>query len=145
VPSATSSRLPDGDPAPPRGHWTELVKFSLVGGSGFLVNLAVYGLAIHALGLHYLSAATLAFVVANASNYLLNRYWTFPGAGNPIAAEYARFLAVGGIALVGNLALLSLFIERVRLPPLIAQMAAILLLTPTTFIANKVWTFRRRG
>jgi putative flippase GtrA len=134
-----------GDAIRRRQHWTELFKFSVVGGTGFVVNLVVYGLAYRVLGLHYLGAGTMAFVVANTNNYVLNRYWTFPGRQNAMAAEYARFLTIGVIALAGNLVLLGLFIESFRLPALVAQAAAVLLVTPTTFLGNKMWTFRSRG
>ena len=43
-------------------NWVQLVKFCAVGGSGYVVNLCVFALCVELLGLHHLSAATLAFV-----------------------------------------------------------------------------------
>ena len=51
-------------------NWLQLVKFTLVGGSGYVVNLAVFALAVEVAGLHHLVGATLAFVVA-----VLNNFW----------------------------------------------------------------------
>jgi putative flippase GtrA len=127
-----------------RDGWWELVKFSVVGGSGFVVNLAVYALAYGVLALHYLVAGVLAFFVATVNNYLINRYWTFPRGGGPTLGEYGRFLLIGIAALAGNLVLLAFFVERLRVAELPSQAAAIVLVTPVSFVGNKVWTFRAR-
>jgi putative flippase GtrA len=125
--------------------WKELLKFSVVGGLGFVANLIVYDIAYRVFRFHYLTAGAIAFTVANSNNYLLNRYWTFPRSGNRMPGEYIRFLAVGVAALAGNLVLLMVFIETFELPALAAQALSILVLTPTTFLGNKLWTFRSAG
>lgn len=60
-----------------RQNWVQLLQFCVVGGVGYGVNLAVYTLLVHGVGLHYLAAAALSFVVAVTNNYVLNRWWTF--------------------------------------------------------------------
>jgi len=127
-----------------RHDWWQLVKFSLVGGSGFVVNLAVYAFAYSVLALHYLVAGVLAFFVATVNNYLINRYWTFSRGGGPTLGEYGRFLLIGIAALAGNLVLLVFFVERLRVAELPSQAAAIVLVTPVSFVGNKMWTFRAR-
>ena len=62
--------------------WVQLLKFGLVGGSGYLINLAVFALLSGNLGVYHAVAAVGAFCVAVTSNFLWNRYWTFgPGDG----------------------------------------------------------------
>ena len=58
-------------------NWLALVRFALVGASGYVVNLAVFALAVHALGFDYRVAAVLAFLVAVTNNFVWNRRWTF--------------------------------------------------------------------
>ena len=41
-------------------NWVQLVKFGLVGGSGYVVNLAVFAAAVKIADVHHLVAATLA-------------------------------------------------------------------------------------
>jgi len=130
---------------PERRHWSELIKFSLVGGLGFLVNLGVYVFACQVLGVHYLLAGVLAFAVASVNNYVINRAWTFPGRGNTVLREYARFLVVGCAALAGNLAALRVLVERLGMSKVIAQVVAVGLVTPGSFLGNKLWTFGTRG
>ena len=41
-----------------RHNWVQLVKFCAVGGSGYVVNLLVFTIAVEVLDLHHLVAAT---------------------------------------------------------------------------------------
>ena len=58
-------------------NWLQLVRFGLVGGVGFIVNLAVYTLFVHSVGVDYRVASVVAWLVAVANNFVLNRHWTF--------------------------------------------------------------------
>ena len=51
-------------------NWLQLVRFSIVGASGYVINLAVYSRSSTAADLHYLPAAVLAFCVAVTNNFL---------------------------------------------------------------------------
>ena len=75
------------------GSWFQLLKFGLVGGLGYLLNLAVFALLARGLGVHYAAAAVAAFCVAVTNNFLWNRHWTFerraraPGGSRPPASS----------------------------------------------------------
>src|SRR3954454_16252258 len=75
-------------------NWVQLVKFCLVGGSGYAVNLATFALCVEVAGMHHLLAATCAFVVAVLNNFWWNRHWTFEARGGPPGFQAARFFAV---------------------------------------------------
>ncbi len=144
---------PDGDAAvagPARwgqalrrpGNWAQLGKFCAVGASGYAVNLAVYtGLVVS--GVHYLVAAVCSFLVAVTNNYVWNRVWTFRGRRGHLVYQGFRFLAVSAVALTANLAFLQTLVA-LAVPKIPAQAAAIVLVTPWNFAANKLWSFRRR-
>ena len=124
-----------------RSNWLQLVRFGLVGGSGFIVNTAVYAFCLHVLDMHYLPSAVVAFCVAVTNNFLWNRLWTFSGSGTARAhVQGVRFLAVSVTALVPNLVLLTLFVQ-LGLGKIPAQMLAVCLVMPITFVGNKLWTF----
>src|SRR5918995_7228975 len=93
-----------------RDNWLQLVRFCLVGASGYVVNLAVYTLLLKGVGLHYLLAATGSFLVAVTSNYTWNRLWTFRGQRGHVGYQGLRFFVVSLIALAANELLLTAFV-----------------------------------
>jgi putative flippase GtrA len=123
-------------------NWVQLAKFCAVGASGYIVNLAVYATLL-AFGVHYLLAAVCSFLVAVTNNYLWNRAWTFRRQRGHLVFQGFRFLLVSTVALAANLAFLSILVA-LGVPKLPAQALAIALVTPWNFVANKLWSFRRR-
>jgi putative flippase GtrA len=124
------------------GTWIQLAKFSVVGFSGYLVNLVVYTLLLRGAGLHYLAAGACSFVVAAANNYYWNRHWTFRKQRGDVYGQGIRFLIVSLVALGANLVILHVLITA-GLGKIAAQAIAVVLVMPLNFIGNKLWSFRR--
>ncbi len=122
-------------------NWMQLLRFGLVGGSGYVVNLAVFALASSLLGVHHIAAAVLAFGVAVINNFWWNRHWTFEAGDGHAGFQAARFFTVSLLGLGLNLVLLELFVSALELPALPAQALAVALTMPVNFIGNKLWTF----
>jgi dolichol-phosphate mannosyltransferase len=121
--------------------WLQLLKFGLVGGSGYLINLAVFAMLSGNLGVHHAIAAVGSFCVAVSSNFFWNRHWTF-GAGDGHAGFQAvRFFAVSVGALAINLAVLEALVAGAELGDLSAQAIAVAVAMPFNFLGNKLWTF----
>ena len=126
-----------------RHNWYQLVRFCIVGATGFVVNLAVYASLLHGLGFHYLLAATCSFLVAVTNNYTWNRLWTFRGQRGHVAYQGLRFLVVSTLALAANLVVLHALV-RLGVDKVLAQAVAIVLVMPLNFVGNKLWSFGRR-
>ena len=122
-------------------NWVELVKFSAVGASGYVVNLAVYATLVKGLGVHYILAALLAFCVAVTNNFLWNRHWTFRATEGHMGFQAARFFTVSVVALGLNLIVLEALVNFGDVEKVLAQAIAILAATPLNFIGNKLWSF----
>lgn len=121
--------------------WVQLLKFGLVGGLGYLINLAVFALLTGGLDVHHTVAAVGAFCVAVTNNFVFNRYWTFgPGEG-PAHFQAARFFAVSLASLGLNIAVLELLISNHTTGELGAQAIAVAVAMPFNFLGNKLWTF----
>jgi putative flippase GtrA len=127
-----------------RENWLQLIRFCLVGASGYVVNLAVYTLLLKVGDVHYLLAATASFLVAVTNNYTWNRLWTFRGQRGHVAYQGLRFLVVSTIALAANLVILHLLVDDADVGKVLAQAIAIVLVTPLNFVGNKLWSFGRR-
>lgn len=122
-------------------HWTQLMRFCAVGASGYGVNLAVFVAAHTGLDLEPVIAAAYAFTVAVTSNFVLNRRWTFAATGGSRRLQAPRYFAVSLAAFAVSASLLGLLHDEAGLPAIQAQAVAIVLVTPVSFLANRLWTF----
>lgn len=123
--------------------WLQLLQFAVVGASGYVVNLAVFTLAVHGADMPYQLAATLAFLVAVSNNFLWNRHWTFKAGDGRAHHQAARFLVVSVAAFAAGLVLLTVLVEAFGMQEVPAQAIAIVAVTPVSFLANKLWSFSR--
>jgi dolichol-phosphate mannosyltransferase len=123
-------------------NWLQLVKFCVVGGSGYVVNLCVFTLCVAVLDAHHLVAATAAFLVAVTNNFWWNRHWTFAAGGGHAGFQAARFFTVSTAAFLVAAAILELLVSR-GMPEVGAQAISIVAATPLNFAGNKMWSFGR--
>jgi dolichol-phosphate mannosyltransferase len=123
-------------------NWLQLVRFGLVGAVGFVVNLAVYSLFVHSVGVDYRVAAVAAWLVAVLNNFVLNRHWTFDASGGQVHFQALRFVVVSLVAFGFSLLLLTLLVESAGMGKLPAQAVAVAASTPLNFLGNKLWSFR---
>jgi putative flippase GtrA len=124
-----------------RHNWWQLARFTAVGASGYVVNLATFTLCVHAFGVDYRLAAVAAFAVAVTNNFWWNRHWTFDARGGHAGQQAVRFLVVSLAAFVVNLGLLQLLVGEAGLAEVLAQAIAVAAATPCNFLGNKLWTF----
>lgn len=102
--------------------------------------------------------STSAFLVANLWNFQLNRRWTFKSAAHSgWLREYVPFLVVGLLGQLVGLAILTALMHPgsvVSLPASVfddssglrtrfywAQLITVIVVTPISFVLNKIWTF----
>jgi len=123
-------------------NWIQLIRFAIVGGSGFAVNLLVYALSVHTLGIEYHVAAAAAWIIAGINNFVWNRHWTFKAREGQVHAQAMRFLIVSLAALAFNEVVLTLLIETGGFNEVAGQVLALAASTPVNFLGNKLWSFR---
>jgi putative flippase GtrA len=123
-------------------NWLQLVRFGLVGGVGFVVNVAVYALFVHYAGLDYRAANVAAWLVAVCNNFVLNRHWTFDARGGRAHAQALRFLVVSLVAEGFSLLMLTLLVQGADMAKVPAQALAVATAMPLNFLGNKLWSFR---
>jgi dolichol-phosphate mannosyltransferase len=120
-------------------NWIQLMKFSVVGATGYVINLVVYT-ALLGIGAH--KAAVVSFVVSAANNYVWNRFWTFRHQRGHFAYQGMRFFLVALAGLLVNQFWLAIFLDVVGLGKIVSEAIAIILVLPLNFIGNKLWSFR---
>jgi putative flippase GtrA len=78
------------------------LKFMAVGAFGALVDFGIANLLSHYFDMPLVFAGTLSFACAVISNFIWNRYWTYPESrSRPLAHQLGMFVAVNvaGIAI----------------------------------------------
>jgi len=81
---------------------TRFLKFMVVGAFGALVDFGIANLLAHFLNMPLVYAGTISFTCAVISNFIWNRYWTYPDSrSRPLARQLMMFFAVNvaGIAI----------------------------------------------
>jgi putative flippase GtrA len=124
--------------------FVQFMKFALVGVSNTLITLAVYTFLLKVAGVWYLAASAIGFVVGAINGFLLNRRWTFrEHVGDALTP--VRWGVVQSCGLAVNEGMLYVLVHDAHLEKVLAQVAATVIVTITTFLANRAWTFRVRS
>ena len=127
-----------------RRNWFQLVRFAAVGASGYVVNLATYTVCLHAFGLHYLAAGTLAFVVAvtktTSPGTVTGR--STPATATPASRRRASSRSAWRVPVQPGDARAAGRRGSWERTKVLAQAIAIVTATPLNFLGNKLWSFR---
>jgi putative flippase GtrA len=123
-------------------NWLQLVRFGLVGGVGFVVNVAVYALFVHYAKVDYRVASVAAWLIAVLNNFVLNRHWTFDARAGRARFQALRFFLVSLVAEGFSLLLLTVLVENGGVSKVPAQALAVAASMPLNFLGNKLWSFR---
>ena len=76
------------------------LKFAVVGTIGFIVDFLTYNVFRTGIGFAPEISSVISFCVAVVSNFLFNRYWTYPDSrSKPMLGQLMQFSAVNVIGL----------------------------------------------
>jgi putative flippase GtrA len=125
-------------------NWLQLGRFGAVGLTGYVVNLGVFAICVHLLGIDYHLSAVIAFVVSVTNNFFWNRHWTFSAREDHAGHQALRFFAVSLVAFGFTYVVLVALVDA-GLMKVAAQAIAIAAGTPLSFIGQKLWSFRVRA
>jgi putative flippase GtrA len=137
---------------------TRFLKFMAVGAFGACVDFGIANVLTHFLDLPLVLAGSISLVCAVVSNFLWNRYWTYPGSrSRPIAHQLAMFSMVNLAGLAIRLPilhfleppLLRLFASTSGLGAISAELAArnatlavaVGIVMLWNFFVNRYWTY----
>ncbi len=123
-------------------NWLQLVRFATVGASGYVVNLGVFAVCFHRLGVDYRLASVAAFAVSVVNNFWLNRHWTFAARHAHPIGQAIRFFTISLVAYGLTYLVLIGLVEGVGTSKVLAQAIGVAAGTPLSFLGQKLWSFR---
>lgn len=125
-------------------NWLQLIRFGVVGVSGYVVNLAVFAICVHLLGIDYKVASPIAYFVGTVNNFFWNRRWTFGHKTETHPFEQGvKFLIVSLASFGVNYAVLVGLVHSTGMEKVLAQAIANVCGIPVNFLGQKLWSFRR--
>jgi len=125
-------------------NWFQLIRFGAVGATGYVVNLVVFAVSVHAIGIDYRVSAVVAWIISVLNNFWWNRHWTF-GAPAKEAHPFlqgVRFFVVSAVVFGVTYAVLVGLVSGAGVPKVPAQALAIAAGTPLNFVGQKLWSFK---
>ncbi|MBC5993756.1 GtrA family protein [Pontibacter cellulosilyticus] len=121
----------------------KFLKFGTVGFSGLLLDFGVTYVAKEKLRWNKYVANSLGFILASASNFYLNRIWTFRSHDPEIGWQYSKFLVVALVGLLLNNFIIYILTDRLRFNFYVAKFCAIVIVFFWNFSINYLYTFTR--
>ena len=101
----------------------QIMKFSVVGGISFFVDFAVYAVACNVIGIHYIIAGVLGFVISVIVNYLLSMKFVFQSKKDASKKnEFVLFVILSVIGLIINSLILFICIDLMYMNATILQL-----------------------
>jgi len=119
------------------------MRFALVGCACIGLNVLLFGLLVDRAGWNFALVTVIAFLLANALSFLLNRNWTFASRDGRVLRQIARFSAIQIGNLLVNLLLMWLLVGWLQLRAFVASIVISALLALGNFLAQRSWAFAR--
>ncbi len=123
-------------------NWFQLIRFGAVGATGYVVNLGVFALCVHGIGIDYRVSAVIAWIVSVLNNFWWNRHWTFSARHAHPFPQAMRFFAVSALAFGFTYGVLVALVSGAGMTKVLAQAIAVAAGTPLNFVGQKLWSFR---
>ncbi len=137
---------------------TRFFKFAAVGAFGAVIDFGFFNLFTSLLGILAIVSSGLSFIMAVVSNFVLNRYWTYPDSRSKSLAQQAiQFLLISLVGMVIRLILFALLetpfidlagqtVPNIGFTPTfighnVTLALAILVVMMWNYIANRYWTY----
>jgi len=121
----------------------ELMKFGVVGGVAFVVDIGLFNLLLHATD-KPLTSKTISMVAATTVSYAGNRTWTFRRRSRSgIRREYALFFVLNAVGLIIALTCLAISHYALGFTSTLADNIAANVVGLALGTAFRFWSYRR--
>ncbi|MHB8135252.1 MAG: GtrA family protein [Anaerolineaceae bacterium] len=138
---------------------TRFLKFALVGTIGAIIDFGIFNLVVSFFSIKAVFASIISFIAAVISNFLWNRFWTYPDSRNKaFTSQLTQFVVVSIVGLLIR-AISFIPLETIILDITTKTFNTVTIISPKTighnitlailiivvmfwnFFANRYWTY----
>lgn len=121
----------------------QMIKFALVGCSNTAINLSVFYLLHSFFGIHYIIAYTCGFVISVCNAFFWNNRYVFKDKEEKnLVKAFIKLVSSYGLSFLLSVLLISIMVELIGIPSVIAPLLKLFVTIPLNYILNKVWVFK---
>ncbi|MDT8391497.1 MAG: GtrA family protein [Lentisphaeria bacterium] len=122
------------------------LSFLLVGGFCFLFSLIAMIIQVDGIGLTYLTATAITWVVANGLGFVLNKRITFKTPGRAWKGEMVRYFLVMGTSFTVSMTFMYLAVDILGCHYITASIALAICMLGLNYLLHNAWSFgKNRG
>lgn len=123
-------------------------KFGIVGCINTATGYCIYLFCIYILGLHYIVANIIEFLITIFISYVLNSWFVFSKREISwkqrlisLGKTYMSYISTG---LILSSFLLAFWVEKIKISEALAPILNLLVTVPLNFILNKFWVYNKK-
>ena len=118
----------------------QAIKFGMVGCINTVTSLGIYYICVF-LGIHYLIAYTLGFVISVLIAYILNKTFVFESKAKTKTSLIKTYIVYSVTFLLGQ-GMLILMIDVLSMSDLVAPLIVTIINLPINFLCIKFWAMK---
>ena len=118
------------------------IKFGMVGVLNTLVNWVIFFI-LNALGMYYILANIIAYILGTVNSYLWNTLWVFKYKDKASTETTIKFIILNLIGLGLNTGILYVLVDLCNLNKFIGLVITTAIVMIINYIVNKLWVFSK--
>ena len=130
------------------GKIKRLIKFCIVGASGFCVNLGLLAIFVEVVGMHKVWAQIPSYQISILTNFMFNDFWTFSDRRTPGLKSFliraVKFNLVSQVGWGINISVYYVALNAAGIYYIVSQIIAVAVATMWNFFSNLIWTWRQK-
>lgn len=124
-----------------QAFFIKLIKFGVVGFAGLVIDFTVTYICKEKLKIHKYVSSSLGFSIATATNYQLNRAWTFDRHDAATMTQFGKYFMICMVGLALSNILIYILNDKLKWNFYLAKACAIIIVSLWNFFANYLYTF----
>jgi putative flippase GtrA len=126
-------------------HALTFLKFGIVGATTAAIYFVVMWVADSILGLNYIAAVSIAYLVSTVFHFFAHRHFTFGALGNRYRHQVIRYQAMWIINYFTIIIVVGICVEQFLLSPYIGVCVSTVFTVFTGYVLARYWVFKIRG